>query len=167
MWFWLLQWNRPSIGQGGAAASPEMAYSPLREATVMAEAFPMLSTGPSPTWLLKLRTCQPITLASCCTACTWCCDIWNEARRHTPPAPGNGSGSDGPYLREEEVLQLLLLVRQRDDPAVPVHHSDLLHADVQLQLDGPACRAATVTVATQRRTAPTMPETQTESQSLR
>lgn len=47
---------------------PEMAFSPLGEATVMAEAFPMLSTGPRPTWLLKLRTCQPMTLASCCTA---------------------------------------------------------------------------------------------------
>lgn len=35
----------------------------------------MLSMGPSPTWLLKLRTCQPMTLASCWTACTWCCDI--------------------------------------------------------------------------------------------
>lgn len=45
--------------------SPEMAYSPLGEATVTADAFPMLSTGPRPTWLLKLRTCQPITLASC------------------------------------------------------------------------------------------------------
>lgn len=35
----------------------------------------MLSMGPSPTWLLKLSTCQPMTLASCWTACTWCCDI--------------------------------------------------------------------------------------------
>lgn len=60
--------------------SPEMAYSPLGEATVTADAFPMLSTGPRPTWLLKLRTCQPITLASCWTACTWCCDICNNTR---------------------------------------------------------------------------------------
>lgn len=45
--------------------SPEMAYSPFGDATVTADAFPMLSTGPRPTWLLKLRTCQPITLASC------------------------------------------------------------------------------------------------------
>lgn len=60
---------------------PEMAFSPFGEATVMAEAFPMLSTWPRPTWLLKLRTCQPMTLASCCTAWTWCCDIWNGAER--------------------------------------------------------------------------------------
>lgn len=59
---------------------PEMAYSPLGEATVTAEAFPMLSTGPRPTWLLKLRTCQPITLASCWTACTWCCDICDDTK---------------------------------------------------------------------------------------
>lgn len=47
---------------------PEMAFSPFGEATVIAEAFPMLSTGPRPTWLLKLRTCQPMTLANCWTA---------------------------------------------------------------------------------------------------
>lgn len=52
----------------GQILSPEMAFSPFGEATVMAEAFPMLSAGPRPTWLLKLRTCQPMTLANCCTA---------------------------------------------------------------------------------------------------
>lgn len=63
--------------------SPETAYSPLGEPTVTADAFPMLSTGPRPTWLLKLRTCQPMTLASCWTACTWCCDIChNMAKKH-------------------------------------------------------------------------------------
>lgn len=61
-------------------ALPEMAYSPLGDATVTADAFPMLSTGPRPTWLLKLRTCQPITLASCWTACTWCWDICSSKR---------------------------------------------------------------------------------------
>lgn len=47
----------------------------------MADALPMLSMGPSPTWLLKLSTCQPITLASCWTACTWCCDICEWKRK--------------------------------------------------------------------------------------
>lgn len=47
---------------------PEIAFSPFGEATVIAEAFPMLSTGPRPTWLLKLKTCQPMTLANCWTA---------------------------------------------------------------------------------------------------
>lgn len=65
--------------------APEMAYSPLGDATVMAEAFPMLSMGPRPTWLLKLNTCQPMTLASCCTAWTWCCDICTNTHRSSAP----------------------------------------------------------------------------------
>lgn len=31
-------------------------------------------------------------------------------------------------------------MRQRDHTSVSVHHSDLLHSDVQLQLDGPESR---------------------------
>lgn len=41
-------------------------------------------------------------------------------------------------LGEKEVLQLLFLVRECDDTAVPVHHSYLLNPYVQLQLDRPA-----------------------------
>lgn len=133
-----------------------MAYSPLGEATVTAEAFPMLSTGPSPTWLLKLSTCQPITLASCWTACTWCWDICNDTRwtqgytwltvnneelhnRCIYTASSKYTIFQPWYLWEEEVLQLLFLVWQCDDTTVSVHHSDLFNTDVQLQLDGPNC----------------------------
>lgn len=76
---YFLRNNDPTVGcdcltvQGSTQKQrflPEMAFSPFGEATVIAEAFPMLSTGPRPTWLLKLRTCQPMTLASCWTAWT-------------------------------------------------------------------------------------------------
>lgn len=45
-----------------------------------------------------------------------------------------GSHSD---LGQQEVLQLLLLVRQQNHSTVSVNHSDVLHTDVELQLDGP------------------------------
>lgn len=41
-------------------------------------------------------------------------------------------------LGKEEVLQLLLLVRQCDYPSISVHHPDLLHSNGQLQLNGPS-----------------------------
>lgn len=132
---------------------PEMAFSPFGEATVMAEAFPMLSTWPRPTWLLKLRTCQPMTLASCCTAWTWCCDIWNRAERrhenvdidHQLLPPQTLWGTDW-YLRQEEVLKLLFLVRQSDDPSISVHHPDLLNTNIQLQLNRPKYKHQTLQV---------------------
>lgn len=40
-------------------------------------------------------------------------------------------------LGQQEVLQLLLLVRQQNHSTVSVNHSDVLHTDVELQLDGP------------------------------
>lgn len=43
----------------------------------------------------------------------------------------------GRDLGQQEVLQLLLLVRQQNHSTVSVDHSDRLHADVELQLDGP------------------------------
>lgn len=41
-------------------------------------------------------------------------------------------------LRQKEILQLLLLMRQCDHPSISVHDTHLLNTDVQLQLDGPA-----------------------------
>lgn len=52
---------------------------------------------------------------------------------------GRGSGLVvcASHLRQKEVLQLLLLVRQHDDSSISVYHADLLNSNVQLQLNGP------------------------------
>lgn len=42
-----------------------------------------------------------------------------------------------PHLRQEEILELLFLMGQCDDPPIPMDYPDLFHPDVQLQLNGP------------------------------
>ena len=41
------------------------------------------------------------------------------------------------YLRQKEILQLLLLMRQSNYSSISVYDSDLLNSNIQLQLNGP------------------------------
>lgn len=67
----------------------------------------------------------------------WATRHWNEQRKANRSSVQQTVEQTEPHLRQEEVLELLLLVRQGDDSPVSVHHPDLLNADVELQLNRP------------------------------